>query len=129
LRKAKVISETLLSLVKEAQEERQRMDARLSEVDKAIADITHELEVVRLNAIQAYKVTVRLQELLRERREIKHEIAAMRSLCDSIRSHNLLPTITKVESNVAVVVERQDDLIKENGVIKSILGAKKLATI
>jgi uncharacterized protein (DUF111 family) len=129
MRKAKVISETLLSLVKEAQGERQRMSVRQSEIDKEISAITHELELVRLNAIQAYKVTVRLQELLRERREIKHEIEALRSLCDTMRSYNLETQISKVASNVKAKLAIQDDLIEDRGVIKSILGAKKLATV
>lgn len=130
MRKAKAISESLLSLVNEAIEERKRMSERQSELDRAISDIMHELELVRLNTVQAYKVTVRLQELLRERREVKCEMNTLRVLCESFTTHNILPQVSKVDEKVSDYVKKESNLVHgRNGVIKSILGAKKVAMI
>lgn len=129
MRKAKAISETMLALVKDAIEERSRLEKRLVQLNGMTSDITHELELVRLNAVQALKVTQHLQDILRERRQVKCELNTLKVLCESFTTHNILPQVSKVDEKVSEYVKKEANLVQDRGVIKSILGAKKVAMI
>ncbi len=79
-------------------------------------DIYHELEVVRLNASQGYKVTKYIQELVKERREIKSELSALDSIMGMFNDPK-----NSVHHHVQNVYIKQKNKIKQKGVLSGII--------
>lgn len=87
-----------MEVVNNCQDIRQNLIEQLSEVDKKISDIDHFLEFTDTNDADTINVTRQLQEYLRERRNIKNDIALFKVLIDFKNNPSELSGITdKIE--------------------------------
>ena len=68
------------------------LPTEMSEVDHKITDILHYIEFTDLDVRRGYKIYKMLQEVLRDRREIKNR----QSLYDSMKAHGI--SLKNVES-------------------------------
>lgn len=70
----------LETLVKEMDEDFKKLSAKQSEYDSLIVQHYHKIETTNFNACEGYYLTKQLQELLRKRRVVKHEMERIDSL-------------------------------------------------
>jgi prefoldin subunit 5 len=101
-------------------EKKKHLKEELSMYDKQISSIYHELEVSKINACQGYKVAKRLQEILRKRRVVKNQLNEINTFFQSIEINNLLKKLEKTRKNVKNLINNQNKVIKDYGVLKNI---------
>lgn len=67
--------------------EKERLVAAMSQVDREINEIYHEIEASNFNAAEGYRLAKRLQLKLRERRQIKIDLQIMQRLAPFLETH------------------------------------------
>lgn len=121
-RRALEIAKQMESLLLEAQKSFDDSWKDESKVAREISALTHELEIHDFNPFQAFVVMQKFQALLRERREIKHDQWALKTMMDTyggFRKH--IPTFTRARVNVEKLVAKQGKIIQNRGMVKQIL--------
>lgn len=83
------ISTKITNLLDEALTEQKRLTNELSLLDKKLSDIYHDLESAKFNAVQGYKIAKYIQELVIQRRLIKHELYPLDSFISSIGANQM----------------------------------------
>ncbi|GIQ63656.1 hypothetical protein PACILC2_22240 [Paenibacillus cisolokensis] len=79
----------LQSLAHRVRNESKRLSSELSRVDRIISGIYHEIEGCRFDVVSGYRLAKRLQDVLKERREIKREIAKLSPVRRVLSDDNL----------------------------------------
>ncbi|OPH61900.1 hypothetical protein BC351_01265 [Paenibacillus ferrarius] len=77
---------SLSNQIQQLQSELGIMSEELSVHDKAISNLTHELEDMTFDVSDGYKIAKTLQEMLLKRRRTKYEISQIRSLKSHLES-------------------------------------------
>ena len=115
--KAQILSEIILNAYQESQSYIDGLHKRLQELDKAQQDLLHFIENDNFNACEGYFYAKQIQEVRRERRQVKYEIETMKILVDTIQPRT---NIKKIEtaSNRILVKNRELQKLTENKVYK-----------
>jgi hypothetical protein len=61
-------------LIDEIEDEYKKQRMRLSDIDKSLQTVLHELERVKFNVVNGYYLAKRIQDLRMERRSIKNDL-------------------------------------------------------
>jgi hypothetical protein len=121
MRRGKKYADEILSTFSKIESEALYLKSEISTVDKAISDINHELELVKLGTVQAYKIMTKLQELLRKRRELKREYLPIMKLNDTIRGNKIKEKMITAQEGVHEYIQNESRMPEDRGLIKSIL--------
>lgn len=87
------------SLLRELQAEKAELSKKVSELDKAVSRLYHEIEATRYSTVSGYKTLVSLQGILVERRTCKDQLSLVRSAADSLAS--ALAKIKKARARIS----------------------------
>ncbi|MFK7678711.1 hypothetical protein ACI3ER_11775 [Bacillus sp. Wb] len=71
--------------VRELEKSSYNLKKDLSKVDRQINDVYHEIEVMELDKEKCFEMHIKLQKLLRQRREIKLEITYFKEANDQLQ--------------------------------------------
>lgn len=83
--------QSFLDIVIDSAEHEEEMSELLSKIDREISDIEHYAEFVNVDAFKGYKIYKRIQELRKQRREVKNRLRMMRD----INSQSVDPEVLK----------------------------------
>lgn len=92
-----VLKETLKNVTKD----HRKLSDQLSKYDKEVSEIYHMIETEKFDAARGYCLSKQLQTKLRERRIIKHEMARLSSLKQTLNIEQLHNTIEKTKGNIS----------------------------
>lgn len=98
--RAKELSDTLVNIIDEIQEETKKFSDKLSNIDLMQSDILHKIELETFNASEGYKLCKLLKNTLEERRDIKNECDALRVLNDRLYGSEIPKQIRSINRNV-----------------------------
>jgi hypothetical protein len=121
MRKGRKFLNDVLSTFNEIDSERTRLSKEIQIVDRNINDIYHELELMKFGTVQAYKIMIKLQELLRKRRDLKREYLPIQRLSDTIKGNKIMEKMITAQKSIDEVIDRESVIPEDRGVIKSIL--------
>jgi hypothetical protein len=76
------------------------LNRKQSEIDKILSEKYHELENANFNACEGYYHAKQLQQVLRQRRVIKGEMARMNILHNSLKQLGVPKTINKAKMSI-----------------------------
>jgi uncharacterized protein YukE len=79
---------------------------KLSEIDRSISELYHQIESSSFNAYQGYLFSKELQESLRKRRVIKSELHRMFDLERLLKNRGVFTSVSKARDNVDKSCER-----------------------
>jgi hypothetical protein len=68
------------NVIKDMNCDYKKLSVKLSEYDSLISEHYHKIETTNFNACEGYYLTKQLQEILRKRRVIKHEMERLNSM-------------------------------------------------
>lgn len=100
----------LSSVLRELQAERDELSKKVSELDKAVSRLYHEIEVTRYSTVSGYKTLITLQGILVERRTCKDQLSLVRSAVDSLTS--ALAKIKKTRAKISRHSEQSPDALQ-----------------
>lgn len=83
-------TEKLTEFVMDAENRKEELIGKLSEVDKEISDINHYIEFGKFNAYQGWLAFSMLQNRLRKRRKIKDELSIINQLGECKITSNMM---------------------------------------
>lgn len=86
---------SMAEFVMDAEQRKEVLVQKLSEVDKEISDINHYIEFGKFNAYQGWLAFSMLRHRLRKRRKIKNELQVIQQLGDSKITSSMLQAIKK----------------------------------
>lgn len=127
--KAKELAKGFFNNAEEIRKEWKELHNRLSIADQKKTDVEHYIEIHdKLNAAQGYQAYKMLNEVLKERREIKDDIEELRPLMDflsgtKVYDHNTKNKINQLISNAYEKNENADEMKKYRvRVLKEVFG-------
>lgn len=71
------------------EKEQKSLSNKLSNRDKQVSSLYHEIEMTSFNASRGFLLAKQLQKVLRERREIKNELAISQMISRSVNMNDL----------------------------------------
>ena len=96
-----------------------------SNADQKISDIHHFIEISdNLNAADGYNMYKMLREVLRERREIKDQVAEMRPVMESINPERILKSEKSVVNNIRKQHSNRENRTYRTRVMKEVFGKR-----
>lgn len=96
-----------------------------SNADQKISDIHHFIEISdNLNAADGYNMYKMLRNVLRERREIKDQLAEMRPVMESINPERILKSEKSVVNNIRKQHSNRENRTYRTRVMKEVFGKR-----
>jgi hypothetical protein len=115
--KTKEYLDIIFDIVDKSKRDLKDLYKELSTVDKELENIYHELEIMKFNASQGYKIIIYIQKLRKKRREIKNDIINLELLTQG----KMEGAVESVKHKLQKHIELQDKLIINTGVIDKII--------
>jgi|GEM_PF-4102660 len=98
----------LIETINKMKEDYESLIALQSEYDKKVSNIYHDIETNNFNASVGFKKYKELQKVLRERRVIKHELAKIQRLHQSLSATQMESKISKIVKNVGRIDDENE---------------------
>ncbi|MGG0793680.1 hypothetical protein ABE137_06700 [Brevibacillus laterosporus] len=115
------LANTLVSTLEELSLLEESTRKELSFLDKKISDAYHDMENLKFNACQGYKVAKHLQEILQKRRIIKHECHCIQSVMTSLDVVKMRNKAISMKQRVDSIYNRELSKAKLRGAFEDII--------
>ena len=113
------------NVVEEIKTTRNNLIKELSSVDLKLSDVQHYIEGRNLNAVEGFKAYKLLQDILKERREIKYKISEIEPIYHSLIVTNKLDNKAKdIEKKVSSIQNRNSISYYNVKVLKDVFGER-----
>lgn len=119
------VAESLKEAFDQVDEVYQLGSIKLEEIEKELNNIQHEIEITEFNPFTAYQVIKRVQELRRERRELKNDLYLSDIIMRQFGGRDKAAyKFEGMKAKVKNAATRQEGVIKDTSVIRNLIAKK-----